>query len=115
MANVENLKPPRSTMEARTWGKKGGIASGESRREKRSIKERLKILLAMKAEGDFKGDNGEAMCAAMVNKAVSGDVQAFIAIRDSIGEKPVNKLEHSGDVNIAEKIKAARSRVRNRQ
>jgi len=110
-----DLKPVRSTDEAKALGRKGGVASGKSRREKRSIREHLKMLLTMKAMGDFEGDNGEAMCTALIQKAISGDVPAFVAIRDSIGEKPVNKLEHSLDVNIAERIKEARDRVKKKQ
>lgn len=97
MAGRKNLNPPiRSAEEAREKGHKGGIASGEARREKRTIRKRLELLLSMQAEGEFKGDNAEAMCAALLKKALNGDVSAFTVIRDSVGEKPTDKLTHSG-------------------
>ena len=45
MANIENLKPVRSEKEARELGRKGGIASGEARREKATMKKTLEMLL----------------------------------------------------------------------
>ena len=45
--NSQNLIPfnKRSKSEARTLGKKGGIASGKARQKNIAIKERLKIAL----------------------------------------------------------------------
>ena len=101
-----DLKPVRSKEEAKSRGKKGGIASGKARREKRTIRERLEQLLSMPAEGiaDFKGDNAEAMCAALMKKALSGDVPAFREIRDTVGEKPTDKKEHSASESFAQII-----------
>lgn len=45
MANEQNLKPVRNEKEARELGKKGGIRSGEVRREKASFKKSLETLL----------------------------------------------------------------------
>ena len=42
----------------------------------------------------------EALAQAMFKKAFSGDVKAFIAIRDTIGEAPVEKIM-SADVDPA--------------
>lgn len=92
---TENLKPQskRTKEEQRKIASSGGLASGKARREKRLIKDRLELLLSLPADGDAKADNGDAMCAAILRKALSGDVQAFTAIRDSIGEKPTDKSE----------------------
>ena len=46
MAGKDNLKTP-SSAEARSNGRKGGIASGEKRREKKAMKETLETLLQM--------------------------------------------------------------------
>ena len=48
--NEKNLIPNnmRSPKEVRENGKKGGIASGKARREKRDMRERLKIMLEEK-------------------------------------------------------------------
>lgn len=47
MSNIENLIPmsKRSKTEARRLGKKGGIASGKVRREKRTLKDELEIIM----------------------------------------------------------------------
>lgn len=43
---IDNLKPPiRSADEAREKGKKGGIKSGESRRQKKSMREQAQFLM----------------------------------------------------------------------
>ena len=39
-----NLVKPRSTEEAREWGRRGGIASGESRRRKKTYAELAEII-----------------------------------------------------------------------
>ena len=45
MANEQNLKPIRTESEAREKGRNGGIASGQSRREKKTIQKILNELL----------------------------------------------------------------------
>ena len=45
MANEKNLKPIRSTKEAREKGRKGGIASGQARREKRTLQKITSTIL----------------------------------------------------------------------
>lgn len=91
MAGKNNLNPPiRSAEEAREKGKKGGIASGEARRKKKTIRETLEMMLSGKMpDGATRQD---AIVVALMEKALSGDVRAFEAIRDSIGEKPVNAI-----------------------
>lgn len=84
MANSENLKPVRSESEAREKGKKGGIKSGEVRRERKALKEELLLLLST-------GDTQKKLSLALIEKAMNGDVKAFEVIRDTIGEKPVDK------------------------
>lgn len=87
MANEKNLIPhnKRSKSEARENGRKGGIASGESRRKRKSLREQLEILLE-------NGNTQESIAVALVEKAMSGDVRAFEVLRDTIGEKPVDKV-----------------------
>jgi glyoxylate utilization-related uncharacterized protein len=46
MNKNDNLKPVRSKKEARERGRKGGIASGEKRRELKTIKEMLESILS---------------------------------------------------------------------
>lgn len=44
MSNESNLKPVRSEEEARAKGRKGGVASGKARREKKTIQNILTAL-----------------------------------------------------------------------
>ena len=94
-----NLKTIRSVDEARKLGRSGGLKSGEARREKKALRERLELLLAREADGLT---TAEAITIALIEKALSGDVRAYEVIRDTIGEKPVDKqqTEISGGITI---------------
>ena len=48
---IDNLKPVRSVEEAREKGRKGGIASGKARREKRDRKQMASDLLDLTMQG----------------------------------------------------------------
>ena len=93
MANEKNLKKP-SRKEARERGAKGGKASGEARRRKRDIKMALEALL----EKDYKTAEGltlsgaEAIALKQMEKALRGDTKAFEVVRDSSGQKPIEKI-----------------------
>lgn len=91
MANEQNLIPfsERTEKEARELGKLGGIRSGEVRRERKTLKEELLSLLA---EGDIQ----KRLSLAQLEKALKGDTKAYEVIRDTIGEKPTDKVENSG-------------------
>ena len=111
----EDLKPVQSTEEAKERGRKGGIASGKARREKRLMRDTLDILLAMPLKnGKFadvdgiknfaalKGKNinvQEAIMIAQVQKAMKGDTKAAEYVRDTIGQKPVDNVVMGGEVN----------------
>ena len=93
MPNEQNLSVPTSS-EARENGKKGGIASGEARRAKKSLREAMQILM----EADLTGKDGktmtgtEAMAAKAVQAALKGDWKAWELVRDTAGQKPVDKV-----------------------
>lgn len=84
--NEENLIPFNKLTEdkQREIARKGGIASGESRRQRKTLKEELIMLLET-------NDNNNKISLALLQKALNGDIQAFTTIRDTIGEKPVDK------------------------
>lgn len=89
MANEENLQPVRTKSEARERGRNGGIKSGEVRRARKTLKEELLLLLS---EGHLQ----ENITLALVNEALTGQnkMKAYEVIRDTIGEKPVDKVEN---------------------
>lgn len=88
MANNENLKSnsERTPKERKELAQKAGMKSGKVRRERKQLKEELLILLSQ-------GDIQEKLSLALINKALTGDVRAFETIRDTIGEKPIDKQE----------------------
>ena len=85
MAGKENLRPVSSKDEARERGRKGGLASGEARRKRKTLKEELLVMLS-------EGETQQSVTLALIEKAMSGDTKAFEVIRDTIGEKPVDKV-----------------------
>lgn len=90
--NPQNLKIPTSE-EARRNGKKGGKASVEARKKKKLLRECLDELLAKEyntKQGKMLGS--EALAAMLMKKSMSGDVRAFEVLRDTAGEKPVDKV-----------------------
>lgn len=111
--NIENLRTP-STEEARKIGSKGGKASGEARKQRKTFKDVFTSLLECDVskdaleplQGVIKSEYGDkitadqAMALAQIVKAVNGDTKAFEVIRDTIGEKPTDKTELSGDMGI---------------
>ena len=85
MAGKENLRPVSSKDEARERGRKGGLASGEARRKRKTLKEELLLMLS-------EGETQQSVTLALIEKAMSGDTKAFEVIRDTIGEKHVDKV-----------------------
>lgn len=96
MANEQNLKPVRSKKEARERGKAGGIKSGEIRAKRKTLREELLVLLETKLEDKTVQ---EKISFSLIQEALKGNVKAFETIRDTIGEKPQDKLNISGEVN----------------
>ena len=93
----DNLHPftsDQSREEAAKNGSKGGIASGEARRQKKNLRLALELLL----EKDFKDKDGkivsgaEAITAKLFQQAMNGNVKAFETLRDTVGQKPVEKI-----------------------
>lgn len=95
--NEKNLKPVRNKSEARERGEKGGKASGEARRAKKTFQEAVKAALATKTKtGDILSD----LIAAQLQKALSGDTRAFEVLRDTSGEKPTDKMTVQGNMQF---------------
>lgn len=101
MPNEKNLIPmdQRSQSEARELGRKGGKASGASRRRKRSLKEAADIYLSLpvterrafnkiaRAGVDPEDiDNQMAMIIGLTMAATDGDAKAAKVIIDLLGE-----------------------------
>ena len=113
MANEKNLKKnsERTPSELREMTRKGGIKSGEARRNKKTMREALEMLMfdvevdeaakdKLRAAGiDEKDFNNQMLITlGLMKKAREGDVQAYNAICAMIGEKPADKIDLNGDI-----------------
>ena len=110
VGNINNMKPPRTKEEAKERGRNGGIASGESRRRKKTMREALEMMLydtklnehtkqMLQAEGIKNADDFNhqmVITRSLIAKAESGDVQAYHAICAMIGEKPSENFNLGG-------------------
>lgn len=101
----ENLIPfnELTQEEQKALASKGGKASGKARRKKKELKKLLELLLSQKCPDAALGeDNYEGITAALIMKALAGDVKAFEVIRDTIGQKPVEtqNINIPSNVNI---------------
>lgn len=80
--------------EARELGRKGGLKSAEVRAARKTLREELLALLTQ----DITDKNGRqmktqtAISASMIKQALSGSTKAYEIIRDTIGEKPIDKV-----------------------
>lgn len=101
MPNERNLVPNnrRTPKERRRNAQKAGKASGEARRQRKTLKENMNLLLdlGVTSAKDFNKltalgipaedvDNAMLLTAALFKKAAAGDVAAYREIRDLVGE-----------------------------
>lgn len=92
MANEQNLRPGEYKL-SQEEAKKGGKNSAEKRRKIKQIRESLEIIGSAKIDVDGKKMTGiEALAFSAFQKAWSGDVKAMEFVRDTLGQKPVEKV-----------------------
>lgn len=91
MANEQNLRPSEYKL-SQEEAKKGGKKSAEARRARKTLKETLLMMLE-------EGDTQNNITLALLDKALKGDTKAYEVIRDTVGEKPTDKIEQSGELN----------------
>ena len=110
--NEDNLIPAnkRTEEELRQMTRNGGLASVKARREKKKLREMVEIfgsLTVDKKNSRLMEDLGideeyhtsfMQGVVSLFSKANKGDVAAFNAIRDIIGEKPVDETKVTGSV-----------------
>ncbi len=83
--------------------KKGGIASGASKRKQKTMKEMLDYLLDKEVVNKSTGEKVtslEAMMSAIVRKAISGHVESCKFVRSTIGQDPITKIQEIDPVEI---------------
>ena len=127
--NPQNLIPQnkKSPEERSRIARMGQIASTEAKRRKKTFREAMEAILEKevldkngnkidletllsKEVVDKNGDKYDlltAISAKQVEKASKGDTKAFEVIRDTIGQKPVERVEITEwDTKIAGEIEA---------
>ena len=98
--NTDNLTPIQSVSKAREMGRKGGKASGESKRRKKTMRQLAEALLDSKVTDEallerfealgFKTKGlkiSQAMLIGQMLKAMEGDSRCFQAILDLVEPK----------------------------
>lgn len=109
-----NLIPinDRAKEEQREIQKKGGKARAQQMKQRKTAKELLETLLStnmtddmiadvLGGSQDLLGDNKTAynvMLTKMLQVACAGDTKAFVALRDTVGDKPADKQEITADI-----------------
>ena len=96
--------------QARANGQKGGIASGEARRKKRTFRELIETVMTMEVDDPaihaklielgLDPTHDMAITMAAVHKAENGDIEATRYLRDTKGEKPTEALQMTFDKPI---------------
>ena len=88
MTNEKNLIPlnERTKSQQRENASKGGKASVEAKRKRKTLKEELLLMLEDE-------EVQKSVAVALIQEAQSGNVKAFGMLRDTIGEAPVEKVQ----------------------
>lgn len=91
--NEQNLRPGeyKLTLEEQ---KKGGIASGKARAEKRDLRKALEMLLEQ-TYTDKKGNTrtgAQAVTERLFSEVMKGNVKAFEVLRDTVGQKVPDRI-----------------------
>ncbi len=119
MANEKNLIPvtKRTKSEAREISKKGGQASGATRRKKKTMKQVANYLLSLPVVEELQEemiqsgiavdetDNQTALVFSMMQRAIKGNVTAAQFIADITGSTAMTEAER-------EKIKLEKKRLK---
>ncbi len=113
MPNEQNLIPmdQRSQSEAREFGRAGGVASGVSRRRKRSLKECADYYLSLPPADKRRWnkisrqgvdpediDNQMAMIIGLTERAIKGDARAAKVIVDLLDDKTGTEEKQEGSL-----------------
>lgn len=107
MANEQNLRVPTSE-EARENGRKGGIRSGEVRREKAMMKQELEMMLKSMASDNetYKNKVTLGLLANAIDKTKGGSPEAYKTIVSMLGELDTRETEApSLNINITDNSK----------
>ena len=106
-----NLKPVRNRAEASELGRRGGIASGIARREKRLLSDYLREGLERESPNGI--PKGVRIIEALIDKAyLDGDVRAMALIFDRTEGKALQQVQVEEKTSLAQALLDARKRLR---
>jgi hypothetical protein len=94
MANIQNLLHDGPCKYTSETAKAANLKSQEAKKRKKQLRECLEILM----EKDFTGPDGknisgaEAISVKLFQQAMKGNIKAFEMIRDTVGQKPIDKI-----------------------
>ena len=96
----------RTPEQLREQTRKAGIASGESRRKRKTFRESLLTILSMSVDDPEMYEKLKALGLdptfqtaidlAQIKQALRGDTDASRFVRDTVGEKPTEQVELGG-------------------
>lgn len=112
---------------AHEMGLKGAKKSAENAKKRKTAREDLKYLLKLSLKaGDLVGAEDiknlaetknmnvsvqTAIDIAMIQRAIYGDVQAAIWVRDTVGDKPTDKVELDQSLTVEEWAKTRKVKL----
>ena len=107
MSGIDNLKPL-STEKAREIGRKGGIASGKAKREKKLMSQIYAEFLekhhdVITKDGTKRKLEGQELLNSVISKVLSRSDSSSVSMMKEIREATEGTkatLEHSGDMSI---------------
>lgn len=100
-------KPFEQGEQQREIARKAGKKSAQVKKARKTLREELFALLDERLTDKKTGkkvSTRQAISAAMVKQALGGNTKAYEIIRDTIGEKPVEKVEQKIDVDYRQSV-----------
>ena len=107
--NVREISKKITPEQRKEYGRMGGLMKGENFKRRKEFKETLNLLLELpltdktltnveniKSFAKLKGKNvtvDQALMVKLIQKALNGDLNAITMVRDTVGEKPADKME----------------------
>ena len=78
-------------------------AKSQGHQKRKSMREMLDYLLEKEITNSAgqKASTQEAITVSLIKQALNGNVKAWEVIRDTIGEKPTDRQEITGGVNVS--------------
>lgn len=113
MANEQNLRPNIDSAElARQMQKKSAQKRKANNQARKTMRETLLALLETPVSA--KGVDGqittmsaqEASTLSLLAQAMKGNVKAYEVIRDTVGEKPIERVVAAVDKSIVDEVEA---------